>query len=187
MATQEQVPTTSKKYYCHTCKAEIIPVPGKEELTCPTCSSEFVEEVDPDDPPAPTPPTPTSFPPPPQNTSTMPPMLQQFMIPFGPPAELLPLAQTFHQLIRMHNTTNNNNNRTFTVQAGPIPLNNNFMFNFLQGVLPNGPPLAGNPGDYVFGGNFENILNQLFQNANQYGFFVWLISLHFDKIYTNGG
>jgi hypothetical protein len=42
------------------------------------------------------------------------------------------------------------------------------MYSFLQGVLPNGPPLAGNPGDYVFGGNFENILNQLFQNANQY-------------------
>jgi DNA-directed RNA polymerase subunit RPC12/RpoP len=131
MATQEQPTTIAKKYYCHTCKAEITPVPGREELTCPTCSSEFVEEVDPDDPPIRPAPTPSPLSPS-QNTvppvTIPPPMLPQFVIPFGQPTELLPLAQTFHQLIRMHNTTNNNNNRTFTVQAGPIPLNNNFIF-----------------------------------------------------------
>jgi len=32
-----------------------------------------------------------------------------------------------------------------------------------------GNGIVGNPGDYVFGGNFEHILNQLFQNANHTG------------------
>jgi hypothetical protein len=48
------------------------------------------------------------------------------------------------------------------------------MFNLWNSFFPGGVfagsevPLAGNPGDYVFG-NFDQILNQLFQNANQTG------------------
>lgn len=154
MASQPTPP--SAKYYCHTCKAEITPLPDLPELTCPTCRSEFVEEVDVDDPPVRPPP------PPPAPTQPANPILPQLFMPMNPGNELLPIAQMINQLARMH--TNNNNNR-ITIQAGPMP---NFMFNVLQGVFP-GPPLAGNPGDYVFGGNFDQIVNQLFQNYQHTG------------------
>jgi hypothetical protein len=134
----------SPKYYCHTCKAEIIPVPGRDELTCPTCSSEFVEEIDLDDPPTTATTPPIHTPTPTHNPIPTPNVMPQII--FGPSNDLLTLAQTFHQLIRMHppntplnsnnnsinntntNTNTNNNTHTFTFQAGPVPLQNNFMF-----------------------------------------------------------
>lgn len=122
--------TAFPKYYCHTCKAEITPVTTQEELTCPTCNSEFVEEIDADDPPTrpPAPPNPLGpNPPPTQNqphVHIQPPLPIPF--PFGPMmTDLLQPAQSWRifnqQLRNMQNTSNNNPNfGSFSMPFGNI-------------------------------------------------------------------
>jgi len=150
-------------------------VPALPDLTCPTCKSEFVEEIDPTDPPiirpvpSHSPAAPSHLP---HNHSHSQPHTHHThpLNPFiSPNNDLLSMAQMVNQLWRIQGTAMNNNNATISFQAGPIPPNAFMGFNMMGGFPNIAPPLAGNIGDYVFGGNFEQILNQLFQSANHTG------------------
>jgi len=137
---------SSSRFFCHTCKKDIIPL-RLDELTCPTCNGEFVEEVEDDDPPQPS-----------QAQAQAQPQQQQqpqgiqniFNLGMGMPMgggpdTLLQVAQFVNQMFRMNGNpvaspvNNNNSNpnpnvnmntnntgnttgtqRTFTFQNGPF-------------------------------------------------------------------
>jgi len=180
--------TQERTYYCHSCRSETrasLPF-----LQCPNCNSEFIEEVDLVDPPT-VPPT-VNPPPPftqqPQPAGNPPPFFHPGVPPFVlPQGRGLPIInQLLEQLsAAMHqqaqtvmNNNNNTNNSTNNINNG----NNNpqvtfadnnrvifrqnltFPLHVLIGNMNGGMGFVGNPGDYA-NGNWEAMMNQLFQNS----------------------
>jgi len=161
-------------FWCHQCKKHIKPISAEqedEEFMCPTCHSNFIEMIEEAtdeellqsamdtvfsdaQPQQNQPPTP----PPQQNTG---PIFQQFT--FGPngfqqPQQ--PFQIDFNAIMNLFMPPQQNPNQQ-TQQNSPFMFNMN---NLMQMLTNDGDQQGGAPvvmGDYVFGGNFDQIIQQM--------------------------
>jgi len=175
--TTTPMATDQRKFWCHQCRMEINP--KMPEFACPACGNDFIEEVEEQEHPQtfrlindpPQPQAPPQFTPPPFNQQQFVPpplnpfdLLQQLFLgqppiprppinvnvnvnAFAQPPFVFPTQQFF-----VHTT------------GGPNPFD--MMFQQLFGGFPMGGGGApGQHGDYVFDGNFDQVLNRLWEMA----------------------
>lgn len=172
-----------QRFWCHQCASEIRPT---ADNLCPSCQGEFIEEIEPDTSPqnfvpfVPTP-IPQQPVPPPQQQQPFPQQQQAF--PFAPLNFQMQFnggggADPFAQLMQHVNTVLNQLGQpqphqpvVFQTQFA-APVHMGMGFPGFQGIFQQmmGPGAAeGVYGDYVLGGNFERIMNQLFEGAHHHG------------------
>jgi len=186
--TASTTSSTHASYYCHGCKAEIQP--PADNLVCPTCGSEFIEEVEPSDPPTQfvafnnnndnINPTNPQIPPQPQLTQQQGPQRRQANFVFATQPIPFNIHNIFTQIFNnpqappVHVQQGQMPPPLFQANFPPMPLPFADMVAMIQGGNMNdifsvfGMPMAGNPNDYA-NGNMEQLLNQLFQNAHYRG------------------
>jgi len=174
---------TNTQFYCHGCHTNTIPNRNGEEMMCSVCGSEFIEEVEPSDPPTQfeahnngqasstttsqpyvQPATPTQTP-----MQLIPPIATQLPIPQTMHAIM---SQLFQRMIPPGGQANQPQIFFQNINLPPMPFVD--MVTMIQGgnggnIFNMGGPMVGNPGDYYMGGNMEQLLNQLFQNAHHNG------------------
>jgi E3 ubiquitin-protein ligase RNF115/126 len=165
---------STEKYWCHQCSGEIAPTTNN---TCSVCGSEFIEEMEVDSAYPPAQPTPTFT----NNTTTstfqqpqyqraagFPPPLFAQPNPFGGPDIFSQMMQQVSAMLGQMNNPQSPMVFQTQIHTGPV-LN----FNTILPGLFGGFDAPGNSrfsmGDYVFGPNFEQLLNQLFENAGHHG------------------